>query len=164
MAGYEIVIPSKLDAVRLFDWCIDFRDDDAETLERGQDVDTSFMLQRKVTRDGPRIKVEMLMRTGEGKTPVTVDIIAHRATTCYLADIRFSDVYRQICRYDFEPDGSGSRVRIVAEVEGNPAKGDVLSEKGGAFVDELRDGMRKMMTGFMRQAEKELLPDGATRS
>jgi hypothetical protein len=155
-AGYSIRIPSEgVDAPSLYEWCTDFRDDDAAMLEREQGVDASFLLERKVSGGEGRARIEMRLRLAGQDTTTLVEIDLHPSELAYVADIRFGDVYRQICTYLFAPVPGGSEVTIVAYVEKSEAGADGLATSGD-FVAELREGMRKLMTGFVRQAEKEL--------
>jgi hypothetical protein len=84
-----------------------------------------------------------------------VDVDLHPDQLAYVADIKFGEVYRQICTYFFVPDGKDAMVHIVAYVERGGEGADRLSA-GGDFVGELREGMRKLMTAYVRQAEREV--------
>ncbi|HLF07573.1 MAG TPA: hypothetical protein VI893_10465 [Thermoplasmata archaeon] len=156
MPGYSLTIESSgLDVRRLYEWCTDFRDDDARMLEREQGVDASMIMERKVTREPGRVRMEMPIRLAGGVTDTLVEIDLHPEQSAYVADIRFGEAYRQICTYFFAPRAGGALVHILAYVERGGESGDRLAASGD-FVADLREGMRKLMTAYVRQAEREL--------
>ncbi len=151
MSKYTLGGETKGAQVRdLWGWYTDFRSDDPQILER-EGVRGARSLYRNVTTEGNRVHIDQAMQAGRRKVEMSLDITLHPENMTYDVMGEMKGFMRDTRHYAFTQSPEGAKVE--ADVVAQP-----LTFAARLFGGAVRRGSQQVMDGYLRAAQKELVP------